>query len=157
MQPTTLRLSLLLSLLSLLFACGTGQTGDDVPEPDAATSTPDGAQAPTLTCAPTTAPTGDLCGCMASIVCDQIYACLDAAELTAKPPEWSPHATCVESLKADCEEDGPENQPAEFRRCLADLGIATCEGFGTFGSVARDFPASCENLRALETALGIER
>jgi hypothetical protein len=95
---------------------------------------------------------------MANIVCDQIYACLDAEEIASRPG-WSPRSACFDALEGDCFDDadgGTENLPVDFMACVTDLGAATCPDFGDFTSVSGDFPASCDNLRALDTALGID-
>jgi hypothetical protein len=140
--------------------------GDDAAPPDDAAPEDAGppvdasvidAGTPTLACTPERETVEDLCTCMANIVCDQIYACLDSAEIESRPG-WSPHATCVEGLEEDCIEDssdGTDNLPTDFPACVTDIGAATCGDFGDFASVSDDFPASCDNLRALDTALGI--
>jgi hypothetical protein len=93
---------------------------------------------------------------MARIVCDQIHHCLDASELAATP-SFSPHAGCVTRIADDCVEDGddPALQPTNYARCLLDLEAQSCPVYGDFSCVARDFPPSCANLRALDTGLGI--
>ena len=113
--------------------------------------------APTLQCDPASAGPEETCSCMANIVCDQIYFCLTRRELAAKPDYWRPHAACVQELESDCLEDAgdPDYEPADYPRCLSDLEAAQCADFGQFESVSQDFPASCENLRALDTGLGI--
>jgi hypothetical protein len=135
--------------------------------PDASTDAPADslppvdAPKPKLGCNPSTAAQSELCNCMANMVCDQIYYCLTATQLAAKPAYWSPIATCVASLKTDCDEDMASDPvayfPTDFRACIADLETATCGDYGTFSSVANDFPASCQNLRALDTGLGISQ
>ena len=114
---------------------------------------------PTLQCDPATADDTTLCACMANIVCDQIYYCLPASELATKPSYWSPKSTCVESLQSDCLEDlgDPGLFPADVRGCVGDLATHSCSQFGDFMSVAANFPASCENLRSLDTGLGIQQ
>ena len=126
--------------------------------PDAAS--PDSAgPTPMLGCTPATAAQSDLCSCMANIVCDQIYYCLTPAKLATKPSWWSPRANCVTALVTDCQEDMVSDPvamfPTDFRQCIADIGAATCPAFHDFSSVTNDFPASCKNLRALDTGLGI--
>jgi len=154
------------TLLSLLLVAACQETIQH--QPDAAIDAPpdmahlDGmATAPSLTCTPTTAPEQDLCACMANIVCDQIYFCLTPAQLAAKPSYWSPKTTCVDSLVTDCNEDMASDPssllPTDFRKCIADLGSASCSSFNTFSSVSNDFPPSCDNLRALDTGLGISQ
>jgi hypothetical protein len=136
-------------------------------EPDAAVSPVDTAVpmdappvSPALTCQPASAPSDQLCGCLANIVCDQIYFCLTPAQLANKPAEWSPKSACVDAVLEDCTDDMASDPvdyfPADFRRCIADLGSQMCSAFGSFSSITNDFPASCDNLRSVETALGIQ-
>ncbi|HEY5950898.1 MAG TPA: hypothetical protein VIV40_35640 [Kofleriaceae bacterium] len=129
------------------------QIAHDARPPDAA----DAALPPTLHCDPANADDETLCGCMANIVCDQIYACLPATEIATKPPYWSPKPACVESLRSDCVEDlgDPDLFPTDFRGCIRDLGTRSCAEFGHFTSVAASFPVTCSGLRALDTGLGI--
>ncbi|MCB9911355.1 MAG: hypothetical protein H6827_00015, partial [Planctomycetes bacterium] len=113
---------------------------------------------PTLTCDPTNSDPAVRCPCMANIVCDQMYACLSGTQIQAASNSmWTyPQTTCVESLRSDCEEDSdPSYQPTDYAACLRDLEAATCADFGDFSVVSRDFPASCERLRALDTGLEI--
>jgi hypothetical protein len=49
----------------------------------------------------------------------------------------------------------PDLLPTEFTACISDIHDASCMDFGSFESVGEDFPASCENLRSVESALGI--
>jgi hypothetical protein len=146
----------LAALLACLHVSACGGDDDDT-APDAASA--DAASQPILACQPATATTEDLCTCMAAIVCDQIEFCLDAEALAAKPDSWRPRSSCVESLESDCLEDAASDPadylPADFPACVSDLGAATCADFGAFESVSADFPATCENLRALDTGLGI--
>jgi hypothetical protein len=133
-------------------------TPDSVgPSIDAPTGGPDAA-APVLGCDPSAVTTEALCTCMANIVCDQIYFCLSATEIASRPPDWSPHSDCVAELEEDClDDDGdPDYLPADFPACVTDIATATCESFGKFESVSGDFPASCDNLRALDTGLGLD-
>jgi hypothetical protein len=129
----------------------------DASAADASATDAGGGTPPTLACDPATTTGSALCACMADIVCDQIYYCLSAAEIAAKPPGWSPYTACVASLGEDCNEDlsDPGYLPADFPACVQDLADATCADYGDFGSVSMDFPASCDNLRALDTGLGI--
>ncbi|HVK88166.1 MAG TPA: hypothetical protein VM513_28795 [Kofleriaceae bacterium] len=147
-------------LLALLVLAGCEDEGRTLPDGLTPDASPDArTDQPMLMCTPASAPDQDLCSCMANIVCDQVYACLTPAQLAAKPAAWSPKASCVSALVSDCEEDlesdPVDSFPADFRACIADLGAATCSDYGTFTSLANDFPASCANLRALDTALAI--
>lgn len=139
-------------LISISCAIETGTDTDGGPVADA-----DLIEAPSLTCEPQTASPDQLCDCMAQIVCDQISFCLDPDEIASRGADWHPRENCVAALASDCIEDGPENQPADLAACVADLADATCDDLGAFTSVSADFPASCANLRALDTGLGIDQ
>jgi len=125
---------------------------------DGGSAGPDAA-APVLGCQPAEVSVEALCGCMANIVCDQIYFCLSAEEIASRPDYWSPRASCVEALEDDCLDDadgGDEYLPVDFPGCVADIATRSCGDFGAFASVSQDFPASCDNLRALDTGLGLD-
>jgi hypothetical protein len=98
---------------------------------------------------------GDQCLCLADGVCKQILFCLGAMEAEARG--FGTLEECTMALRSDCMEDltDPDLLPTEFTACIADIHDATCMDLGSFESVSGDFPASCENLRSVETALGI--
>lgn len=115
---------------------------------------------PSLECDPSTTAGPPLCTCMASIVCDQIYYCLAPSVLAGKPADWSPISSCISTLESDCIEDlesGSDAVPADFPQCIRDLANTSCTTFDNFNSVSMNFPPSCNNLRALDTGLGIGR
>ncbi len=146
-------------------ATGDSATRDgamDAASDGAADATSDGsadgsadAGGPTFACTMGDIVKGDQCLCLADGVCKQILFCLGAMEAEARG--FGTLEDCTMALRGDCNEDigDPGLIPAELTTCITDIQAASCTDFGSFMSISGDFPASCENLRSAETALGI--
>ena len=141
-----------MTALLLVVACGENRMACDeerIRHEDRA----DARRGPRLECDPTVVDEDERCDCMAAIMCDQIRYCLAPEELVARGEAWSSYTLCRSALADTCRGGG--SIPEDYPSCLRDLEAATCSDLGQLTCAARDLPASCGGLGAVEEALGI--